>query len=49
MSKNARVELSLEELEAVHGGGFWYDVWEFSKGLWKKTTKDVVIRLKNWG
>ena len=48
MSKNDRVELSLEELEAVNGGGFLDDVWEFSKDLWKKT-KDVVIKLKDWG
>ncbi len=47
MSKNDRVELSLEELEAVNGA-FWDDVWEFSKGLWKKT-KDVILKLKNWG
>ena len=48
MSKNDRVELSLEELEAVNGGGLWDDVREFSEGLWKKT-KDVIKKLKNWG
>ena len=48
MSKNDRVELSLEELEAVNGGGFLDDAWEFGKGLWKKT-KDVIIRLKDRG
>lgn len=48
MSKNERVELSLEDLEAVNGGDFWDDAWEFSKNLWKKT-KDIVYRLKDWG
>ena len=48
MSKNDKVELSLEELEAVNGGGFLDDAWEFGKGLWKKT-KDVIKKLQNWG
>ena len=41
------VELSPEELEEINGG-FWDEIWEFSKGVWKKT-KDVVIKLKDWG
>ena len=48
MSKDDRVELSPEELEAVNGGGFWDDAWEFSKALWEKT-RDVVKKLQNWG
>ena len=48
MSQNDRVELSLEELEAVNGGSFWDDVLDFGKGVWKKT-KDVVNKLKNFG
>ena len=48
MSKNDRVELSLEELEAVNGGGFWDDVLEFGKGLWKKT-RNVIVRMKDLG
>lgn len=48
MNKNDRVELSLEELEAVNGGGLWDDICEFGEGLWKKT-KEVIIRTKDWG
>ena len=48
MSKNDKAELSLEELETVNGGGFLDDVCEFGKGLLKKT-RDVLIRLKDWG
>ena len=48
MSKNDKAELSLEELEAVNGGGFLDDAWEFGKGVWKKT-KDVILKLRNWG
>ena len=48
MSKNDGVELCPEELEAVNGGGFPDDAWDFCKGLWKKI-KNVVNKLKNWG
>ena len=48
MNTNKRVELDLEDLEAVNGGGFWDDVCDFGKGLWEKT-KNVVIKLKNFG
>ena len=48
ISDNDKVELNLEELDAVNGGSFWDDVKDFGKGLWKKTV-DVVKKLKNWG
>ena len=48
MSKNDKAELSLEELEAVNGGGFLDDVLDFGKGLWKKT-RNVILFLRNWG
>lgn len=48
ISDKDKVELNLEELDAVIGGSFWDDVKDFGKGLWKKTV-DVVKKLKNWG
>ena len=48
ISDKDKVELNLEELDAVNGGSFWDDVKDFGKGLWKKTV-DVVKRLKDWG
>ena len=46
MSTN-RVKLTMEELEAVNGG-FWDEILDFGKGVWEKT-KDVVLKLKDWG
>jgi hypothetical protein len=40
-------ELNLDEMEQANGG-FWDEIWEFGKGVWKKT-KDVVYKLKDWG
>ena len=40
-------ELNLNELENANGG-FWDEICDFGKGLWKKA-KNVVIKLKNWG
>lgn len=48
MRTSSRVELSLEDLEAVNGGNFWDDVKDFGEGLWSKTV-NVVRKLKNWG
>ena len=47
MNTNEKAELNMEELEQANGG-FWDELLEFGKGVWKKT-KDVVIRLKDWG
>ena len=41
------MELNINEMEQVNGG-FWDEIWEFGKGVWKKT-KDVVYKLKDWG
>ena len=46
MSKE-RVELSLEELEAVNGA-LWSEIADFAVGLWNKT-KNVIKKLPNWG
>ena len=48
MNTNKRVELDLEDMEAVNGGGFWDDVKDFGKGLLDKTI-NVIRKLKNWG
>ena len=47
MTEKNRTELSMEDLEAVTGG-FWDEIGEVSKNLWKKV-KDVVYRLKDFG
>ena len=39
MSKYDRVELSREEPEAVNGGGFRDDAWEFSKCFMEENRK----------
>ncbi len=46
-TKDKRVELSQEELEAVNGG-FWSEIADFAEGVWKKTV-NVVKKLQNWG
>ena len=48
MNMSNRVELNLEELDAVNGGSFWDDVKDFGKGLLDKTI-NVIRKLKNWG
>lgn len=34
-------ELTLDELEAVAGGGFWADVGDFFHGLWDGLTSEA--------
>ena len=47
MTTNEKAELIMDELEQANGG-FWDEILEFGKGVWKKT-KDVFIRLKDRG
>ena len=47
MTEDNRTELSMEELEEVTGG-FWDEISEFGKDLWKKV-RNVVERLKDLG